>query len=215
MLAGHYAPALLLHRAVPAAPLWALFLAVQAADLGFFALALAGVERARVTPGGAPAFEVTHGVYTHSLVSAVAVALACAAIGAVSGRAAVGAALGAATASHWLADLVVHVPDLPLGLTQQPAVGLGLWRLPVVPWALELALVLGAWAALRPRLVPAARPRGDLLAGALVVVQLLHEHVVPTPTSTVALGASAYALYLGSAALAWRVDRAAPAGAVT
>ncbi|MCW8141050.1 MAG: hypothetical protein KIT58_19280 [Planctomycetota bacterium] len=209
MLVGHYAPALLLRRAAPDAPLWALFLAVQALDLGFFALAAVGLEAARVVPGGRPVFEVTHGVYTHSLPAAVTLGLLCAVAGALARRPAVGAALGAAVASHWLADLVVHVPDLPLGFTQKPAVGLGLWRLPVIPWALELALLAGAWLLLRPRLATPARRPGDAAVAVLALVQLLHEHVVPTPSSTLALGASAYGLYLGAATLAWRVDRAA------
>jgi membrane-bound metal-dependent hydrolase YbcI (DUF457 family) len=213
MLVGHYAPAFLLHAAAPRVPLWALFLAAQAVDFGFFALAAVGLESAKVTPGGHPVFELTHGVYTHSLPSAIGLTLLCAAIGAALGRAREGAALGVAVGSHWLLDLVMHVPDLPLTFSQSSAVGLGLWTKPVLPWLLEIVLVLATWAVLRPRLPERARPRGDLLAGVLVVLQLLDEHVVPTPTHVVALGASAYGLYLGAATLAWRVDRATAAPA--
>jgi hypothetical protein len=213
VLVGHYAPALLLRaRASAGLPLWALFLAVQAVDVGFFLLGFAGVEAARITPGGRPVLEVTSGVYTHSLPSAVALGLSCVVAGAALGRARAGVLIGVAVASHWLLDLVVHVPDLPLGLTQQPAVGLGLWRYP--PWSLllELALLTGSWAVLRPRLMDGARRAGDQLVLALVVLQLLSDYVVPTPTTMTALGASALGLYAGCCALAWRVDRAEERG---
>lgn len=209
MLVGHYAPALLLRaRGSSDVPLWALFLAVQAVDVGFFLLGFAGVEAARITPGGRPVLEVTSGVYTHSLPSAVALGLLCVLVGAALGRARAGALLGLAVASHWALDLIVHVPDLPLGLTQEPAVGLGLWRHP--PWSLVLELVLlaGSWAVLRPRLVDGARRAGDQLVLALVALQLLSEYVVPVPTTMTSLGASALGLYVGCCALAWRVDRA-------
>ena len=38
------------------------------------------------------------------------------------------ALVGAAVASHWLLDLIVHVPDLPLAGNDSPKLGLGLWR---------------------------------------------------------------------------------------
>lgn len=213
MLVGHYAPALLLraraHSGAGALPLWALFLAAQAVDVGFFLLGFVGVEAARITPGARPVLEVTSGVYTHSLPSALALGGLCALVGALSGRARAGAVIGVAVASHWVLDLVVHVPDLPLGLTQDTAVGLGLWRYPVWSMLLELGLLAGSWVVLRPRLAQAsARRAGDQLVVALAALQLLSDHVVPTPTSMTALGVSALALYAGCCALAWRVDRA-------
>jgi hypothetical protein len=210
VLVGHYAPALALKRLEPRAPLGALFFAAQAVDVAFFLLSFVGLEGLRVEPGGHPAVVVTAGTWTHSLLVTPLWALAGAALGFRLGGARVGAAIGAAVASHWALDFLVHVPDLPLGLTQEPAVGLGLWAHP--PWALvlELALVAASTAFLLPSLPERARSRTLRLAAALVGVQLLSDLVVPLPSSTVGIGLSALATYLVFTLLAFGVDRAAP-----
>ena len=209
MLTGHYAPALLLRRAFPGAPLWTLFLAAQAVDVGFFSLSLLGIESARVDPAALPRITVTSGVWTHSLLLTPAHGLLALVLGRALSSWRLGAALALGVVSHWGLDLLVHAPDLPLGLTQEPAVGLGLWTHP--PWAtlLELALVAGSWAVLRPALPARARRRGDELALGLLGLQLLADLVVPPPTSAVRVAISAQLLYAGLAAAAWRVDRAA------
>ena len=57
-----------------------------------------------------------------------------------------GGVIAAVAFSHWLLDLLVHRPDLPIlpgnagGL---PLLGFGVWRFPVVAATLELILVLG------------------------------------------------------------------------
>lgn len=94
----------------------------------------------------------------------------------------------------------MHVPDLPLSLDQATAVGFGLWKAPMVAMALECVLVLGAMAfAMRGR--TARRPW--ILAGALCVLQVLSELVVPLPPDAVALGMSAFAVYFGAVGAAW------------
>jgi hypothetical protein len=50
MLIGHYAPALLLHRARPSIPLWVLFVATQALDVLWGLFVLTGVEHVRMVP---------------------------------------------------------------------------------------------------------------------------------------------------------------------
>jgi len=77
--------------------------------------------------------------------------------------------------SHWVLDLLVHRPDMPIlpgnagGL---PLLGLGLWRWPAVSLAMELALiVLGAVLYVRSLPKSRSRPavpllkRGNLWAG--------------------------------------------------
>jgi hypothetical protein len=54
--------------------------------------------------------------------------------------------MGAVAFSHWLLDLLVHRADLPMlpgNAGQFPRMGLGLWRMPAVTVAMELALVAG------------------------------------------------------------------------
>jgi hypothetical protein len=46
----------------------------------------------------------------------------------------------AASASHWILDTIVHLPDLPiLGFDRDKKVGLGLWRYGRVAWIFEYA----------------------------------------------------------------------------
>jgi hypothetical protein len=62
--------------------------------------------------------------------------------------------------SHWLLDLVVQVPDLPL-FGDQMKVGFGLWRWLWISLALELAVLL-AGAIVYARAVPSYTRFGDL-----------------------------------------------------
>ena len=53
--------------------------------------------------------------------------------------------IGAVAFSHWLLDLLVHRPDLPLlpdNWGNLPLLGLGLWAYPVVSMAIEFGFVL-------------------------------------------------------------------------
>lgn len=48
--------------------------------------------------------------------------------------------------SHWVLDLIVHHPDLPIlpgNAGNLPLLGFGLWGLPTVAALVELALVIG------------------------------------------------------------------------
>lgn len=211
MLVGHYAPALALRRLAPTVPLWGLLLAVQAVDVGFFALVFAGVESGSLDADRLPRLLVEHGVWTHSLLMSAAYAAGCVVVGALMSRAREGAVIGAAVLSHWFADLVVHAPDLPLTLEQGSAVGLGLWTIPVAAWLLEVGLVLAAghWLAA----AGGNRSRLRALVLGLVVLQTLSEFVIPLPPDDVALGITALPLYFAIAAAGWWVERAPPGSA--
>lgn len=83
--------------------------------------------------------------YTHSLIAA----LLWAALGGIvyallttrNRFTRVSIALGIAVVSHWLLDLLVHRPDLPL-YDNTAKVGLGLWNFPGPAFALEIGSVL-------------------------------------------------------------------------
>lgn len=56
-----------------------------------------------------------------------------------------GMVIGAVTFLHWLLDLLVHRPDLPILLDNWgnlPLLGLGLWAAPTVSMVIELGLIL-------------------------------------------------------------------------
>ena len=210
MLAGHYGVAYALRVGRPQTRLWHLFLAVQATDIAFSALAIAGIETLRINPAGRGplSLELVSLPYTHSLLMTVAYGATCMLVGAVAGRLAAGVVLGAAVISHWLLDAIVHVRDLPLAPWLPPSVGLGLWQMPLVGLALELGLLTGGYLWLRRSLTSPARHRADLCFALLVVVELVYTFQ-PAPSGIVRASAGAEVIYVVAILLAAAVDRAA------
>ena len=51
--------------------------------------------------------------------------------------------LAASVLSHWVLDLIVHTPDLPLTTDASMKVGLGLWHNAPITFALETVFLLG------------------------------------------------------------------------
>jgi hypothetical protein len=182
---------------------------VQAVDILFFVLVPLGIERMAIRPGlsGPLAMDLQHLPYTHSLAVAALYAAACIGLGFVVGHPRVGLALGLAVASHWFADLVVHTPDLHLGFADHPRVGLGLWRSPLLSNALEVGLIVAAYALLRPTLAGRRRAWGDRGVVVLVLVQLVNAFLLPPPATPGQLALSAELSYLLLALLALPVDR--------
>jgi hypothetical protein len=127
MFVGHYAPALALRARYREAPLWALFLGVQAVDLLFFVLVPLGAEQMELDPSrrGFLALRLLYMPWSHSLALTLVYGAVIALVLRARGHARLGVALGLAVCSHWLCDLLVHTPDLPLA-PGAPSVGLGL-----------------------------------------------------------------------------------------
>ncbi|WP_017599935.1 hypothetical protein [Nocardiopsis lucentensis] len=151
MLAGHFGVAGVVKAWRPALPMGALLVATQLPDLAFGPLALLGAESmepAEPDLTGYGSFLIT-APFSHALVSNLVFAFL---VGGLThlflrdqwGRDA-GLVLGGVVFSHWLLDLVVHRPDLPVlpgGDGDLPLLGLGLWELPVATAVVEGALVL-------------------------------------------------------------------------
>lgn len=151
MFVGHYGAAFAAKRFEPGVPLWVYFLAVQFVDILWALFVLGGIERMRLDPSlPSNPLDLYYMPYTHSLLAtAVWVALGFAvarALGAARGLRWAGAAVAFAVASHWLLDLPVHRPDLPV-YDDTLKLGFGLWNYPWAALALEL-VVLGAGIAL-------------------------------------------------------------------
>ena len=136
MFLGHYGAALALKRVEPKVSLGTLFVATQLADLLWGAFLLLGWEHVRILPDDNPLLVLQFYDYpiSHSLVGALGWGVAAAAIyyswptRDTTRHWQAAALVGAAVASHWLLDLVVHLPDLPLAGNDSPKLGLGLWR---------------------------------------------------------------------------------------
>jgi hypothetical protein len=148
MVPGHFGLAAGVKSQVPAAPLWALMLATHWLDVIFVPLFLLGIETiSPIDPANPNAYGggVIHAVYTHSLVGALALSGIAGSLAWVRWSRVVGITIGLVAFSHWVLDLVVHYPDLPIlpgNAGNLPLLGFGLWGLPTVAAFVELALVL-------------------------------------------------------------------------
>lgn len=212
MFIGHYGPAFAAKPAEPRLPLWLLFIAVQFMDVCWSLLVLGGIEKLRIIPGftqGSP-LDLYYMPFTHGLIGALALS---ALFGAIvmafyrERRARVFWVVAAAVFSHWLLDLVVHVPDLPLWENTMK-VGFGLWRWAWISVPLEIATLV-AGAILYTRMVP-ARNGGNgwvwVFVAALSAVELYNQFA-PPPTSTRIMAMMALVAYFVLALLAALVDR--------
>ena len=148
MFIGHYGPAVWDAHRADGVRLWHGILAVQLVDIVTMGLTLLGVEGNPVGPDMHPlAFDIP---YSHSLVGSLAIA----GLGALGYRllrpgAGTKAALiiGALVFSHWVLDLVVHRPDMPILPGGDTLLGLGLWNHAWPAYILEVVLLGGmvAW----------------------------------------------------------------------
>ena len=148
MFVGHYGVSYLANARKPGVPLWVLFLAVQFLDVLWGIFVLVGLEKVRIVPGitATNPLDLYFMPYTHSLIGALIWSLL-AALAYHFWRPGItgGIVVGAAVFSHWLLDLIVHRPDLPL-VGNRFKVGLGLWDVPAAALLLEVSLLLGGLA---------------------------------------------------------------------
>jgi hypothetical protein len=219
MFLGHFGVAFALKRAEPKISLGTLFLAVQLPDLLWGAFLLLGWERVRIDPGytAVTPLEFVEYPISHSLVGMTAWALVGAAIyyswptRDTSRHWQAAALVGAAILSHFLLDLIVHVPDLPVSGSDSPRLGLGLWNRPVLTLLLELATLaagVAVYVAYRSIRHPVRPGRLASLVLVLVVVYLMSLFGPPPPSVTAIALTDLVGLLVLVAFAAW-VDRRA------
>jgi membrane-bound metal-dependent hydrolase YbcI (DUF457 family) len=213
MLFGHYSAAFLAKAVEPRLPLWSLAIAVQFVDVLWAVCVLLGIEHLRIDPALASnPLDLYDMPYTHSLVGALAwAALAAAAAFAWRREWLASLVVGGAVASHWLADWLVHRPDLLLW-SGSAKHGLALWNHPLAALALELGLLVASAAVwLRTRRVAGdVRRRAMRFVAVLATAQILLT-LVPPPFGPMGIVSLALVLFAAVAWGAWRVERAAPA----
>jgi len=143
MFIGHFGVGFGAKSVVPAVSLGTLFLAAQFIDLLWPTLLVIGLERVAISPGitRVTPLDFSHYPISHSL---LAVFLWGAGFGVVYfllRRYPRGAwACGLAVISHWVLDLLVHRPDLPLAPGLPVFAGLGLWNSLPATFILELGI---------------------------------------------------------------------------
>jgi hypothetical protein len=216
---GHYGVALASKRLSPRLSLGALFFAVQLLDVLFSLFVLMGIEKMRIVHGFTAynPYDLYWMPYTHSLLGAVAWSVLAAFAWwtvrrhlASRERRLEAAVLGAAVFSHFLLDVPMHTPDLPLGFgAGSPKIGLGLWNHPIASVCAELAVFLAGWVIY----LGASRPtsRGFAVAtavlGVILVALLLATPFQPDPASGRAFAIRALVVYSILAAAAGLIDR--------
>ncbi len=135
MFIGHFGVGLGAKKLAPKISLGTFFLAAQFLDLLWPLFLLFGWERVTIQPGitKMTPLNFTYYPYSHSLLMACAWGVVIAIIYFFIKRSRKGAVmLGLCVVSHWVLDLLVHRPDLPLYPGSTRFVGLGLWNYPII-----------------------------------------------------------------------------------
>lgn len=212
MFIGHHAVAFGAKKFAPTVSLGMLFLACQLADLIWPNLVLLGIETVEIEPGITvmTPLDFVHYPYSHSLLATVLWSVLLAAVYWSLTRTAIRTAvvIGVVVFSHWVLDFVTHRPDLPVTLSDEWRVGMGLWNAPAVGIGIELLLfALGVW--LYARSTRAINRRGSIGFWGLVVFLLVvyvGNLVGPPPPSATAVAWTAQSLWLVVAWGFW-IDR--------
>ncbi len=214
MYVGHYAVSLALKKFEKRASLGVLFLAVQFVDILFFPLVVLGFERMNLVENFTQSthFELVYMPYSHSLVAALlwsALAYALFRWLIVQNNS-VALVVALAVFSHWLLDLIVHTPDLPLLGDTSLKLGFGLWNNAIATYVLEAILLVSAlWLYLKST---TALSWGGKYGMGIFVVFLLLINILNIfgpfgNEGQLALAVSAVASYLLFAAIAFWLDR--------
>jgi len=143
MFIGHYGLGLVAKRLAPRTSLGTLLAASLLLDLVWPILVLCGVERVRIVAGDTVMTPLAFDYYpfSHSLLMAVLWGLVFGLLYFALRRDRAGAlVVGVLVPSHWVLDLLVHRPDLPLALGDSPKLGWGLWNSMAVTLLLEYGL---------------------------------------------------------------------------
>lgn len=205
MFVGHYGVSFSAKKVERSIPLWVLFLAVQFLDVLWAPFILLGIEKVRIVPGftASNPLDLYYMPYSHSLVAALLWSCAGGVVYQVVARPSRRQAsfvVGLAVFSHWVLDLVVHRPDLPL-YGNSAKVGLGLWNAPALAFGLEAVLLFGGmWVGLGGRL---AGSLGTLIFGVLMLGIQAYVFFGPPPTSDRAAASTALIAYAVFAIVIW------------
>ncbi len=213
MFVGHYGPSFAASALKKTIPLWVLFIAVQWVDVLWSIFVLLGIEKVRIVPGitATNPLDLYYMPYTHSLVAATLWSVAAViTYNMLFGRDGWSAAaiVGLAVFSHWLLDLLVHRPDLPL-YDNTMKVGLGLWNFPSVAFGLEIVfLFFGLYLYLRATKPVNSGGRYAMIIFAVVMLPIqAFVFFGPPPSSDKAAAITALVSYAVFAAVACKLEK--------
>ncbi|RYZ26525.1 MAG: hypothetical protein EOO10_15310 [Chitinophagaceae bacterium] len=146
MFIGHFGLGFAVKKASRKPSLGTTFFAAQFIDLLWPFFLFFGIEKVSVDPGNT-AFTPLNFIsypYSHSLVAVLVWSLLFGGIYYIIKKDRKRAFLLALlVVSHWLLDLVVHRPDLPLSLSEETKLGFGLWNSKVLTIVVEMLIFSG------------------------------------------------------------------------
>jgi hypothetical protein len=208
MFLGHFGLAYAAKRAAPETSLGSLFFAAQFADLIWPFLLLSGFEKVDIVHDATPLLDLdfVSYPYSHSLGTlALFGVLLGSAHFLVRRRLRDAVILALLVPSHWLLDLVVHVPDLPLYPGASTRFGFGVWQSLPLSLAIEF-VAFGGGIALY---VAATRARdgigrwGTWSLAAFILIAYLGSLVGGAPPDARTLAYSALIMWLLLPWAAW------------
>jgi hypothetical protein len=202
MFLGHFGIGFGAKRAVPGVSLGTLFLAGQLADLLWPTLVLVGIEHLEIRPGitAVTPLDFVSYPYSHSLVALTAWGVLFGTLYVLIKRSRMAAAttLAVVVVSHWILDVLVHRPDMPVTVSGTMRLGFGLWNSVPATLIAELS-TFTAGVVLYTRKTTARDRIGSVAFGSLVGFLLVVFFVNifgPPPPSVGAVAWSAEAMWL-------------------
>jgi hypothetical protein len=211
MFIGHFAAGMAAKRFQPSISLATLFLAAQWLDLLWPTLLLLDIEHVTIAPGISRVTPLDFHDYpiTHSLALVVGWSLLFGVVYFLLTRHRSGSlVVGLLVLSHWVLDLLVHIPDLPLYPGASPKVGLGLWNSLPLTILLEGAIFIsGVWLYWQAKKSAGEKVNAWFwsLMGFLVVVHIMNL-AGPPPPSIEAIAWAGHLQWL-FVLWAWKADR--------
>jgi membrane-bound metal-dependent hydrolase YbcI (DUF457 family) len=175
---------------------------------------LLGIERMNIVPNLTQSthFELEYMPYTHSLVGSVFLAAVAYVVfrWLLVRKQSVAFVVALAVLSHWLLDLIVHTPDLPLWTDDSIKFGFGLWNNAAAAYALEAILLTGAlWLYLRATQASSALGKYGMVVfvGVLLLINIVNIYGPPPQGGKLEMAISAMAAYFLFAAVAFWLDK--------
>lgn len=192
MFIGHFGIGLGAKKAAPKVSLGTLFIASQFLDLLWPTFLLLGWENVKIQPGTTKMtpLNFTHYPISHSLLMACVWGVLFGAVYFLIKRQyKQSIVLGLCVVSHWVLDLIVHRPDLPLYPGNSPLMGFGLWNFKILEIIVEgLIFIIGLTLYLR-----ATKPKDKVgkygFWGLILFLAFIHISNIfgPPPTNVTAI----------------------------
>jgi hypothetical protein len=201
MFIGHFAVAFATKSKAQKISLGTLFMSAQFVDLLWPLFLLLGIEHVRIVPGNTAMTPLDFYDYpvSHSLAGCLLWSVVLGGLYFALRRDRRNAiVVGLVVFSHWILDLVVHRPDLPLAFGGGPYFGFGLWNYPAATLLIEMAMYVGGIVLYAKATAPKDRigSRGLWVLVALLGVIYLANVLGPPPPDVEAIAIAGNAGWL-------------------